>query len=396
MSVAAINQEMEEINSRLRERFEFQGDVGTTGFCTDAGDVEQATLGNMKMRKRVSKVGGGKPTALAWSPCSKKVATLSQQGSIILYDAFTKYMLHFIAHDQKLMDIAFDPTGDLIAIGGLDNILTIYSLEDNNTGGEDQKPRAEMKDCEGYVGSIAFMGSEEVLVGSGDRTCRIFDVETEECVQTYAGHDGDCSAVALNPINQDMWVTGSCKDGTCKIWDRRQNYAVCTFPPSLYPCKEDLEHTPITALSFMRNGNAFAAGTDSGQIKVFDVRNCSKQLINILTYNEDSDPWPAVEIDAPDPEDAASEYYDLKKERIADCGITSMDFSASGRLIFTGHGDGTLMAYDILQPRGVVWENSYDGGDDAAQCSGVRLSPDGKALGACYRSNESVMLEIFA
>ena len=85
-------------------------------------------------------------------------------------------MLHYIAHDGKAMDLAFDPSGDMIAVGGLDNLCTIYQLSNNSEhgAGQNEKPDLVLKDCEGYLGAIEWISEDEVIAGSGDRTVRIW------------------------------------------------------------------------------------------------------------------------------------------------------------------------------------------------------------------------------
>jgi len=347
-------------------------------------------------RKCIKKTGGGKITSLDWSPDGKRIVSISQGGSILVYDAMTKYMQHFIEHKQKLLDCAFGPDNDSIAVGGLDNIVSIYRLSENKKGGDGQKQTLEFKDCEGYVGAIEWLSKDQLVCGSGDKICRIFDTNRGECIQSYQGHQGDVSSIALHPTNSDLWVTSSIKDGTCKLWDKRSKYgSMVTFPAGRFPCEADLDIPAVTSLAYMRNGHAFGAGTDSGEVKIFDTRMCYKQLINICTYDQHEDAWPTFEADQED------HYQDFKKERIELRGVETLEFSASGRVVFTGHGDGVLRGFDVLAnsrtTANAVWEQpSLEQELENPACvSALRLSPDGKALAAGWRSH-NVMLQIFA
>ena len=50
---------------------------------------------------------------------------------------------------------------------------------------------------------------------SGDMTCALWDVETGQQIQVYAGHTGDVMSLSLSP-DQRTFVSGAC-DASAKV-----------------------------------------------------------------------------------------------------------------------------------------------------------------------------------
>ena len=99
----------------------------------------------------------------------------------------------------------------------------------------------------------------------------------------------------------------------------------------------------INAVAFFPDGNAFASGSDDASCKIFDLRSCAQM----------------------------QEY---KHDRIL-CGITSVDFSISGRYLFGGYDDFNCYVWDTLTGKQI---SCLAGHDNRVSCLGV--STDGMAL----------------
>jgi WD40 repeat protein len=68
------------------------------------------------------------------------------------------------------------------------------------------------------VSSVAIsVDGKYVVSGSGDKTVKIWDMMSGECMKTLSGHDGDVNSVAIS-VDGKYVVSGS-KDKTVKIWD---------------------------------------------------------------------------------------------------------------------------------------------------------------------------------
>ena len=99
----------------------------------------------------------------------------------------------------------------------------------------------------------------------------------------------------------------------------------------------------INSIDFMSNGQNFATGGDDSTCRMFDLRADQE----IACYGD---------------------------ENII-CGITSLSFSVSGRLLFAGYDDFSCKAWDSLKQEKAC---QLIGHENRISCLGV--NPDGKAL----------------
>ncbi|KAG5201088.1 hypothetical protein JEQ12_005622 [Ovis aries] len=128
-------------------------------------------------------------------------------------------------------------------------------------------------------------------------------------------------------------VSGAC-DASAKLWDVREGVCRQTFTG----------HEPdINAICFFPNRNAFATGSDDATCRLFDLRADQE----LRTYSHDS----------------------------IICGITSISFSKSARLLLAGYDDFNCNVWDALKAdrAGVL-----AGHDNRVSCLGV--TDDGMAV----------------
>merc|ERR1719276_702333 len=106
-------------------------------------------------------------------------------------------------------------------------------------------------------------------------------------------------SVSICPTNSNVFVTGSI-DTTARIWDIRAGKNVQTHVG---------HESDINSVAFFPDGNAFGTGSDDSSCRLFDTR-AYKQLALLI-----------------DPK-----YI---------YGITSVDFSKSGRYMFAGYDENS-------------------------------------------------------
>ena len=95
---------------------------------------------------------------------------------------------------------------------GLDNICSIYNL---NTREGNTRVSRELAGHTGYLSCCRFINDSQIVTTSGDMTCALWDVETGQQIQVYAGHTGDVMSLSLSP-DQRTFVSGAC-DASAKV-----------------------------------------------------------------------------------------------------------------------------------------------------------------------------------
>ena len=80
------------------------------------------------------------------------------------------------------------------------------------------KPFLINKEHQNCINSVTISPDGKYIVsGSSDKTIKIWDIKTAECLNTLKGHSNYVSSVTISPDGKYI-VSGS-YDGTIKIWD---------------------------------------------------------------------------------------------------------------------------------------------------------------------------------
>ncbi|ORX58256.1 guanine nucleotide-binding protein subunit beta [Hesseltinella vesiculosa] len=277
--------------------------------------------------------------SMHWATDTRHLASGSQDGKLIIWDAYTTNKIHAIPlRSSWIMTCAYSPSGTFVACGGLDNLCSIYNL----TVQEKVRPVRELSGHTGYLSCCRFTSDRQLLTSSGDHTCILWDVDAGVKITEFNDHEADVLSLALCPLSPNLFVTGGC-DAMAKIWDIRTRRCMQTFEGHF----ED-----VNAVQFFPNGQAILTGSDDASCRLFDLR--ADQQLAIYT----------------DPTVLS--------------GITSVDFSSSGRLAFAGYDDYNCLIWDTLKSERL---STLSGHDNKVSCLGV--SSDGVAL--CTGSWDSTL-----
>lgn len=224
--------------------------------CTDLVTVTQVAQDNTESLQKI----GMKPRrnlkghlakiyAMHWSTDRRHLVSASQDGKLIIWDAYTTNKVHAIPlRSSWVMTCAYAPSGNYVACGGLDNICAIYNVSAYE--GPTRVAR-ELSGHAGYLSCCRFINDREILTSSGDMTCMLWDIEKNTKVTEFADHLGDVMSLSINPTNSNIFVSGAC-DAFAKLWDIRAGKAVQTFSGHEYD---------INAIQFFPDGNAFGTGS---------------------------------------------------------------------------------------------------------------------------------------
>ncbi|KAH6938243.1 hypothetical protein HPB50_008290 [Hyalomma asiaticum] len=231
-----------------------------------------------------------------------------------------------------VMACAYAPSGNMVACGGLDNKVTVYplSLEE-----EVSSKKKAVGTHTSYMSCCLFPNSDQqILTGSGDSTCALWDVECSQLLQSFHGHSADVMALDLSPTEMgNTFVSAGC-DRQALVWDMRSGQCVQSFQG---------HESDINTVKFYPSGDAIATGSDDATCRLYDLR-------------------------------ADREVAVYSKQSII-FGVNSVDFSVSGRLLFGGYNDYTVNVWDTLK---CVRLSILYGHENRVTC--LKVSPDGTAL----------------
>jgi len=325
-----------------RKRRELQGPEGP--MAAGVKDKHLEVLDTQPKLRRKLAGHFGKVYAMHWAGDSKHLVSASQDGKLIIWNGITTNKVQAIPlRSSWVMTCAYEQReNQVVACGGLDNLCSIYNI---NNQSQVLRANRELSGHDGYLSCCRFVDSSHILTSSGDSTCCYWDIETGKDLVHFTDHGGDVMSVAINPSSLDTFVSGSC-DSTAKVWDIRSGRCTHTFHG---------HQSDINSVAFFPGGEAFGTGSDDASCRLFDLR-CYGPVNTFAS------------------------------QQIL-CGITSVGFSKSGRVLFAGYDDYACNGWDITRimdvPAFEFNNASHNQGrglahDNRVSCLGV--TPNGQAL----------------
>lgn len=276
-----------QLSHQLRHRKSPQNDQFHIAVSTVAVRLELITFMNIKPR-RVLKGHQAKVLCSDWNKKNKRhIVSSSQDGKLIIWDAFNSTKEHAVTMPTTwVMACAYAPSGNIIACGGLDNKVTVYSV---NSDDEMQSKKKTVGTHTSYMSCCIFPNSDQqILTGSGDSTCALWDVESGQLLQSFHGHTGDVMSIDLAPNETgNTFVSGvsafeyrnhiiehflnnpfsfqSC-DKMAFIWDMRSGSVVQSF---------EGHQSDVNSVKFHPSGDAIATGSDDSTVSILRRRGPS-------------------------------------------------------------------------------------------------------------------------
>lgn len=297
--------------------------------------------------RRTLKGHFGKITALDWTADGTTIVSASQDGNLLLWDALSTSKKQDVRlKSSYVMSVCIEANGQFVAAGGLDNACSIYKVG----GPEKAQLKTELVSHEGYLANCKFFHSpSKILTASADTTALLWDVEKGQIIDTFAEHKANVTEVQL--VDKDMFLSCSV-DKTIKLWDVRSSGkegSVQTFTG---------HEGDVNGVSVLKSteGSSFCSCSEDGTVRIWDIRAYGE----VARFGE------------------VSQQSDRDPFSDGDAGFTSIASSNSGRLVFCGHSEGSVVCYDVLsaskEPTYVIQQAH----DEHVSCVGV--SPTGDAL----------------
>jgi len=284
------------------------------GDCQDLCKVKDIQHSVKKMIPHGKKSSDGqapnKIMALAWSKSANdpRMAIIDQMGACFVWD--TEKTLRcggFIYPFAQCLALAPKSCATpMVLVGGMRNASELYIQE---PGVAKMKAKKTWIAHDGYISSIHFMAEgAKYISSSGDGDIRLFDIEKSgksDSLVTLCGHSKDAQSIKFprDDKSENVFITCS-SDKTVKMWDLRS--AECTHTFKTF--------SELNACSMFPNGQMIACGGEKDKTFVFDVR--ANRIVNLYRRNN---------------------------QKTASC-----EFSKSGRELYVGHDDGSIIVWDIF------------------------------------------------
>ncbi len=167
--------------------------------------------------------------------------------------------------------VAVSPEAGRVALGGELGYCGIWDINDGRTvctikhGGHDS-----------WIACVSFSpDGKKFVTGSWDRTVRVWDTETGECLAVFMGHTGDVTDLAFS--RDGKRIASASQDGTIRIWDLR---AEQILEPDSYANAKN-----ICLGVFSPEGQMVAYVTEDAQVGVWDL-HANEQVFSSLHRGE--------------------------------------------------------------------------------------------------------------
>jgi len=301
--------------------------------------------------RRTLKGHFGKITALDWTSDGTTVVSASQDGHLLLWDALSSSKKEDVKlKSSYVMSVCMEASGQFVAAGGLDNACSIYKV-----GGPDKAElKTELVSHQGYLSSCKFFHSPtKMLTASADATSLLWDVTKGQIIDTFAEHKANITEVQL--VDKNLYLSSSV-DKTIKLWDVRSSAREGSAQTFTGHAGDVNGVSVLKSCSTAEGATAFCSCSEDGTVRVWDTRAYGEVArFGQVSQQSERDPFSD-----------------------GDAGFTSISASMSGRLVFCGHSEGSVVCYDIFSSSKDPTYVIQGAHEEHVSCVGV--SPTGDVL----------------
>ncbi len=306
------------------------------------------------------------------SPDGKRLATLSDDGTIKIWDAASDKELISIptglTEQNVLRFISFSPDGKRLVAPAGDHQVKVWDVD---TG-------EELLTLSGHTDEVTAAifspDGTHIATGSWDTTAKLWDAATGKDLMTFTGHENSVATLAFSPDGSRLY-TGCDADGVGIAWDVATGRQSFTFDGE----------GGLDAIAVSPDGTRLATGEFDTTLKIWDAATGQHLLtffghasyLNGVVYSPDGTQLASTS------EDGATKLWDAETGKALltlsghTSGVENVAFSPDGNKLYTASRDGTVKVWDVSPLAGSDWLNLAG---HTNRVRSVAYRPDGKQL----------------
>jgi WD40 repeat protein len=217
---------------------------------------------------------------IAFSPCSKKLASGAEDGSIRLWNLDNFHCTHILSHHQKAVNcLQFSPNGKILASASWDKTIKLWDLETFH----------EIATLTAHTDSVEVLdiSMDNLLLASGsnDQTLRLWDIRKKQSLHTFDNFSDTIRSLCFSPDGLQL-AAGSWD--IIYLWDVLSKKSIRTF--------KGQTKNYISALAISPDGLSLAAGSHDKTIRLWDMTSKKQSLklqghlrrVNCVAFSPDN------------------------------------------------------------------------------------------------------------
>ncbi|GAU99644.1 hypothetical protein RvY_10612 [Ramazzottius varieornatus] len=168
-------------------------------------------------------------------------------------------------HKSSVFCVAWNATGNLIATGSNDKALKLVGFDTSRQAIIDKN--VEMRVHNDTIRDVIFVphsGNEMLVSGGADKKIVVTDCGRATAVKEYSEHTA--AVLSLYSWGRSLFVSGS-GDKTCRLWDLRQANSTKVIHQ-----KNGCPGSPVTCTRVDSTGSILASVHESGHMMIWDLR----------------------------------------------------------------------------------------------------------------------------
>ena len=215
----------------------------------------------------------GRVWSIAFSSDGQTLASGGEDCTIRLWDVATGIcQCMWQAHSRWVRSVAYSPDGQTLASSSYDQTIKLWDVKTQHClkilrGHRQAVTAIAFSSAQGAIAfspdSVGAQGFAPLLASSSfDRTVKLWDVQTGECVKTFLGHTNRVWTVAYHPNGQQLASGGD--DHATKLWNLKTGR-----------CKKTIKgHTnAVLSLALSLDGGYLASGHEDQTVRLWDIKS---------------------------------------------------------------------------------------------------------------------------